>query len=238
MWWDTSVATALAFAGFLCILYAFVSLGLERWRRAPAAGGARERLGFLAVAVLLFAFAATTQLVGDKVATPSSQAAASSGQSTTSSSGAATADSDYFASHLSSFRPGPVLESERLRNELCLVRYYSSRPGQDPGANWWTTCKLNSTFKSVADVRKELALPVDWGKRNARVIARIPAGESVVFMRGPAARQCEPSGKPCYAGGGDQLLFRSEDFDRSWFVRYECSTAPEKAAIRFTACAG
>ena len=70
------------------------------------------------------------------------------------------------------------------------------------------------------------------------MIAQIPAGENVEFLDGEAAPQCEPDGKRCYGGGGVQFLFRSADFDRSWFVRYECSSAAEKAAIRFTACAG
>lgn len=210
----------IAVAGFLCLLYWF--LGLFAKKRVGAAP--------LVSAVLLFGLAATTHLVDEKVDTGGKTAAANA---------PATASSDYFASQLPSFKPGATLQEVRIKGRpLCLVRYVPRRPGSDPGANWWTTCPFNHTLGSVAAVRTKLALPKAWGKRNERVVARIPVGETVTYLRGRAAKQCEPSGGKCYDGGGVQLLFRGQDFERSWFVRYECTTGAESAPARFTPCAG
>ena len=122
------------------------------------------------------------------------------------------------------------------------MRYYdraeARRHGGDPGANWWTTCKVNRALRSIADVRRVLALKHAWGARNGRVFARVPAGERVTRLRGVAARQCEAHGGHCYRGGGTQLLFESDDFQRTWFVRRECAKGPEDAPARFVACAG
>jgi hypothetical protein len=57
-------------------------------------------------------------------------------------------------------------------------------------------------------------------------------------MRGRAAKQCEPGGGECYPGGGVQLLFDPDDFDREWFVRVECARGGEREPAAFEACAG
>lgn len=139
---------------------------------------------------------------------------------------------------LPNFRGAPKIHSGPLAKALCLVRYYTRRPGADPGANWWTTCKVNQAMRTVVDVRKQLALPLAWGARNGRVFATIPAGASVVYVEGVAAKQCEPSGDPCYPGGSRQLLFVDRDFQRSWFTKYECEVKSERTSNAFEACAG
>ena len=62
----------------------------------------------------------------------------------------------------------------------------------------------------------------DWGGRDAGVVAVVPAGEQVTYLRGRAARRCEQDGDPC----------------REWYVRYECTSGTETAPARFEACTG
>ncbi len=149
--------------------------------------------------------------------------------------------SDYFADAMSSFEGPATLHAGPLAKPLCLVRYFDRRrarsKGGDPGANWWTTCEYSeSTLGSVVLVRKKLALPKAWGARDARVMATIPAGASITYLSGTAARQCE-SGSRCYEGGGEQLLFHDRDVNRKWFGSTECDAAAESAPTsRFMSC--
>jgi hypothetical protein len=77
-----------------------------------------------------------------------------------------------------------------------------------------------------------LALPRDWGLRDARVFATIPAGATITYLSGVAARQCEPDHTRCYKGRGEQLLFRDGDFHRTWFTHTECTVdAPAREAL-------
>jgi len=149
--------------------------------------------------------------------------------------------SDYFAGAMSSFEGPATLHSGPLAEPLCLVRYFDRRRaksrGGDPGAPWWTTCKYDeSMLTSVALVRKKLALPKAWGARDARVTATIPAGASITYLSGTAAKQCEQE-TLCYEGGGVQLLFHDRDVNRKWFGPTECDSAPESATTwRFERC--
>jgi hypothetical protein len=150
---------------------------------------------------------------------------------------------DYFASHLASFRGQPRLTRIRLQKSMCLVRYYdradARKNGGDPNATWWTTCKANHRLRTIAAVRRVLALPHDWGARDGRVFARIPAGARVTYLRGLAARQCESHNGQCYKGGGTQLLFVPDDFQRAWFTRRECARGHnENAPTPFVKCTG
>ena len=155
----------------------------------------------------------------------------------------ATPVASYFASNLAAFR-GPRLVKAHLKKSLCLVRYFdrarARSHGGDPNANWWTTCKANHGLRTIAAVRRALALPHEWGARDGRVFARVPAGARITYLRGIAARQCEPHRGQCYRGGGTQLLFVPDDFQRTWFTRRECARGPknETAPAKFVTCTG
>jgi hypothetical protein len=148
--------------------------------------------------------------------------------------------SDYFAGKMASFKGAATLHSGPLPAPLCLVRYFDQQrteaKGGDPGANWWTTCQYNKALRSVALVRAKLALPKAWGERDARVTATIPAGTSITYLSGPAAKQCESVGHRCYEGGGVQVLFHDRDVNRTWFSSTECDNGPESAPTKFAVC--
>jgi hypothetical protein len=155
----------------------------------------------------------------------------------------APASAGYFVGHLASFRAPATLHAGVADEPLCLVRYYDRAQARrdrhgDPGANWWTTCRFDATLDTVDEVRTRLALPRRWGDRDARVVAEVPAGTQIAYLSGRAAKQCEPSGRRCYAGGGMQVLFRDRDFERDWFVRRECVRAAEGARPHFAVCSG
>jgi hypothetical protein len=200
----------------------------------------------LLAAVLLLLLGAAIATIDRTVPPWGAHASATEGggsrTNTTTSPTASASDRDYFASNMAKFRGSATLRSGPLRRPLCLIRYYDrarmrKRSG-DPGANWWTTCQYSGTLTSVAEVRQRLALPHEWGARNGRVIAKIPAGSRVTYLAGTARRQCEPHGARCYGGGGRQILFRDADFKRAWFTLYECSEAPEPSPEHFVPCAG
>lgn len=149
----------------------------------------------------------------------------------------------YFVGQLASFRAPARLHAGVGDQPLCLVRYYDRTRARrdrrgDPGANWWTTCRFDATLDTVDEVRLRLALPRSWGGRDARVVAEVPAGTQIAYLSGRAAKQCEPSGRRCYHGGGMQVLFRDRDFERDWFVRRECARAAEGARPHFVVCSG
>jgi hypothetical protein len=217
---EALVIACLVAAG-LCFVYLVV---LPGWRDAKPGAP-------LAVAVLLLLVGAATAAVDDKVAAPDAAPA--------SPPAPAAAQSDWPLADLAAFRGAPRLHSGPLRHPLCLVRYFARRrAGDDPGATWWTTCAANRALKTVAMVRRRLALLHAWGPRNARVFARIPAGASVVYLEGKASQQCAIAVHRCYRGGGLQLLFRDADFDRGWFTQVECASKPERAPHSFVACRG
>lgn len=200
----------------------------------PSESGARQARAvagvgpFLVAAFAFVSLAAGAALVDDKVgdarAAPNTAPAAE--------------DSSWPLAHLDAFRGNPSLHAGRLSRPLCLVRYYGRRVERDPGATWWTTCDENRRLPTISAVRRRLALPRAWGRRDARIFARIPAGETVVYLRGRAAPQCEPGGSACFPGGGVQLLFRDDDFHRAWFQKFECTRAAERVPARFVPCAG
>ncbi|MDQ5808493.1 MAG: hypothetical protein M3320_07430, partial [Actinomycetota bacterium] len=190
----------------------------------PRGRSPEERTAAFVVALLLVILAATTAAIDEKVADKGGGA-----ESADRAPPAASADTSWPIQHLDAFRAHPEVVSGPVTRQHCLVRYYKRGREGGPGANWWTTCEQNSVFATLDDVRRELALPHDWGPYDARVVARIPVGEDVVFVRGRAARQCENDGKPCYEGGGTQLLFREADFDDDWFVRFDCAPRDQRS---------
>jgi hypothetical protein len=78
-----------------------------------------------------------------------------------------------------------------------------------------------------------------WGCRTSAAPRRFTPGPwRKPYVEGVAAKQCEPSGDPCYPGGSRQLLFVDRDFQRSWFTKYECEVKSERTSNAFEACAG
>lgn len=222
-------------AAIVCWTGAACCIGYAFWRAGTAAPqGDTDRIAALAVALLLFLLGSAVAVIDAKVADASAQAPAKK------QAPPAAAQPDWMTRELGNFRRHPRLLSGPLQKQLCLVRYYERRPGKRPGANWWTTCSYHRKLDDLPEVREKLALLVDWGSYDTRVTARIPKGEEVVFLRGRAAKQCEPAGAPCYAGGGTQLLFEDREFDRGWFVAHRCvppgHTAPRTRA--YAPCAG
>jgi lysozyme family protein len=149
---------------------------------------------------------------------------------------------DYFAANLAAFRGPGTLHAGVGAHPLCLVRYYdrarARTRGDDPGATWWTSCRYAERLRSIAEVRRRLALPRAWGARDALVVAEVPAGTRIAYLSGRAAPLCEPDRSTCYAGGGAQLLFVDRSFERTWFVRRECARRPASARASFGLCAG
>jgi hypothetical protein len=235
---------SVALGAFALAVACFAFAGVLALR---AKGASSRGAAFALVAgLLLVTLAAAAAAIDAKVA-PGDQRSARAGTQDASGDERGGADAgdgaeaDYFASRMGAFRGRATLRSAPLRKRLCLVRYYeraTARANGDPGANWWTTCPYDKGLETIAEVRERLALPHAWGKRDARVIAEVPADERVTFLRGRAAPQCEPTGDQCYDGGGVQLLFDPEDFESDWFVRYECAQRSERARNPFEPCTG
>lgn len=195
----------------------------------------RAQVSWLIAAFAFLTLAAAVAAVDAKVAAAAPSAAPDSEPASTTTSGPAPS---WPLAELANFEGEATLHADPVAAPgLCLVRYFPRSRVADPGATWWTTCEENRTLRTVAQVRQRLALPREWGTRDARVIANIPAGETIVYLRGRASRQCEPSGAPCYAGGGEQLLFREADFDRSWVEDPQCNaTGGERARAKWGPC--
>lgn len=239
---------------YICLVLASVLLAavallmfVDRWHRPTDARQikqmpqvARRRshvaLGMLATGLTALTLAVISGGIDAKVADPSLPDAETQAQP---SLAPAAQPTDAFASELSNFSGDAVLR-DRVRVPLCLVRYYSRVDAhgdpQEPGANWWTTCHQNESFRTFASLRERLALLKSWGPRDARVTARIPAGTPVLHLIGRANRQCEKNGGGCLDGGGRQILFRDADFRRAWFVTTECAQGRGTGALRFKRC--
>lgn len=121
-----------------------------------------------------------------------------------------------FEDDLINFKPGYQLMSGPLKEDLTLVSYHSNVPlGQGRTAKWWTTPQQGNAMGTVEQVHQSLALPPEWGAREAVTVIRIPKGTDITAYVGEAAPQIGSAGD-LFAGGGRQ--FRFKDFDTAWIV--------------------
>jgi hypothetical protein len=123
-----------------------------------------------------------------------------------------------FADDLVNFNPGAQRFTGTLEEDLILVQYHASDVSLGAGrsAKWWTTTEQANQFSTGEALQHGLALPPDWGARDAVSVARIPKGTQVDFHQGTARRQIGKNGIE-YGGGGIQ--FRFSDFDPSWIIQ-------------------
>ena len=97
--------------------------------------------------------------------------------------------------------------------------------GQGRSAIWWTTTDQANIFTEIEDVQRGLALPPEWGPRNAASVAKIPNGAEVEAFVGEAAPKPSES-MGVLPGKAKQMRFR--DFDKKWIVEMrEIPDAPK-----------
>ena len=103
------------------------------------------------------------------------------------------------------------------------MQYHPDRAlGDRRTAKWWTTTAEANQISSVAELRKRLALPPEWGDRSAVSVARIPKGTEIEYYVGTAKEQISRVDGAVFPGGGTQYRFR--DFDPAWIT--ETRTLP------------
>ncbi|HCU65778.1 MAG TPA: hypothetical protein DF774_08465 [Rheinheimera sp.] len=124
--------------------------------------------------------------------------------------------SSTFRDDLVNFNSGYQHFSGKAESDMFLVQFHRSdrELGKGRSAAWWTTPDQANVFKSIDDVRQNLALPPNWGPRDAVSIAKIPKGAEVEYYLGTAARQ--KGGSATYEGNG--LQFRFKNFDPTWII--------------------
>jgi hypothetical protein len=132
-------------------------------------------------------------------------------------------------SELSAFKGASHGGFKPLRKPLCLVQYFDSQAviGVDRSYKWWTTCAQNAKFRTVDDVRNSLALPPDWGPRDARAVACVPSGATIPALRGRAGAQLSRVTGGTYPGGGTQ--YRVLRFDTRW-IAIRSAVVPARAS--------
>jgi hypothetical protein len=118
-----------------------------------------------------------------------------------------------FDDDLVNFMPGAKLKEGVLDADLKLISYHADTPlGAGRSAKWWTTPDAGNSFFTTNEMRQVLALPVEWGPRDAVSHLTIPKGETIKAYVGKAAKQ-EENGV-VYRGGGPQ--FRLKYYDPTW----------------------
>ncbi len=134
-------------------------------------------------------------------------------------SGPASSRIDYsrgFERDLSNFRPGHQLISGRLKDDLVLVSYHADVPlGQNRTAKWWTTTDQANAMPTIEDIHQRLALPPEWGTREAVSVIRIPKGSEITAYKGLASEQLGQTGQ---LFGGNGVQYRFKDFDPDWII--------------------
>jgi len=215
-----SVVIVCPVAAGACFLYAF----LERRSAARTPGRRAESTSRYQIAVLVIALgfalvAAATATVGEKVGSKHA------GRPVRGSA----LDYRVGASDLANFT-GPIAVGYRpTATPRCLVNYFDgSQPLGSRSYKYWTSCDENAKFKTITDVQNGLALLPDWGPRNARVIACVPAGASLPYLRGQAApKWSEEAGRQYY---GRDLQFRVLSFNKDWIVQRQ-AVAPTPSSL-------
>jgi hypothetical protein len=214
-----NTAVYVCFVGAL-LLFVYALLRARGDRTGPA-----ERIAVLVLATLLLILGTAAAAIEEKVAGKGHQAEVKP------SSPDAITKGD-----LEAFRPGTKIYSGPAK-DLCFAQYYDgSRPlGQARSMKWWTSCTEAKAFRTIEQVRKELALPSAWGPRSRRVFARVPENVTVTYIRGRAARQCAGVPRECREGGG--LQFRVLGMQERWLQRPHCpEPAREDVSVRWTRC--
>ena len=121
-----------------------------------------------------------------------------------------------FERDLENFEPGATLHEGPLVQDMTLVQYHRADTalGDGRSASWWTTTDSANNLSTVDAMREALALPPDWGPRDAVSVARIPAGTDVTYYEGTAVEQVSKQTGEVYKGGG--LQYRFKNFDPAW----------------------
>jgi hypothetical protein len=221
------VVIACVVGAFLCGAVIVTALTLAWMRRGPVL----PRGGFVAaagVAAALLGLAGAFAAVDAKVS-DGDRAAASPSQATP-ATGWALERGD-----LTSFGPHAELHAGATQDALCLMQFYNKDPTASRSSRWWTSCDFGEQLHTVAEIRERLALPRSWGPRDARVIAHVPAGAEIDYVKGVAAPQCpQPEGR-CYSGGGVQ--YRVLGIDAAWLDVPQClTTSNETAPLAYAQC--
>lgn len=200
------------------------------FRAARSDAPPRRSPGVIALpaAVVFVALAGATALLDDKVGEPSAHEDPSPGLIEGSAS-------DIDRRDLAGFREDATVHAGAVEKPLCLMSFFNSNPGAERSSRWWTSCGYGKRLKTIAEVRERLALPAEWGKRDARVIARVPAGAQIAYLRGVAAAQCEMNEPRCYHGGGVQ--YRVIGLEGRWLGEKQClKTRGEHRRLHYGPC--
>jgi len=121
-----------------------------------------------------------------------------------------------FERDLSNFKPGHQLINGPIDNDLVLVSYHTDVPlGQNRSAKWWTTNEQANVMPTIDDVHQGLALPREWGSRDAVTVVRIPKGTDITAYKGQASPQLSKTGQ---LFNGDAVQYRFKNFDPSWII--------------------
>ena len=124
-----------------------------------------------------------------------------------------------FDADLRNFEPDATLHDGPLTQDMTLVQYHRADAalGDGRSASWWTTADQANGLSTEEHVRNALALPPDWGPRDAVSIAHIPIGTDVTYYEGTAVEQVSTQTGQVYDGGG--LQYRFKNFDPSWITQ-------------------
>jgi hypothetical protein len=213
-----AVVTVCLVAALACVAYAgFAALRTIR----PDRRAAVWLLGYAATLILI---AGAVAVVHEKVSPAEPDLVASAAAASSSSAAPAPAATEEARDQtelaypldvaaVEDFEAGETLASGATAEPMCLANFHARAVALGAGRSyaWWTRCDSATDLKTVANVRKALALPPAWGARDEVAVACVPAGVALTYVRGQAATQ----GK-AYPGGGLQL--RVLNFDTDWIV--------------------
>lgn len=70
-------------------------------------------------------------------------------------------------------------------------------------------------MSTIDDVHQGLALPPEWGSRDAVTVIKIPKGTDITAYKGLASPQLGKTGE---LFNGNAVQYRFKDFDPSWIL--------------------
>ena len=121
-----------------------------------------------------------------------------------------------FERDLSNFKLGYELLDSPLDDDLILVSYHGDVPlGEGRSAKWWTSTDQANAMTTIDDVHQGLALPYEWGARDAVSVIKILKGTNITAYKGRASPQLGKTGE---LFEGDAIQYRFKEFDPNWVI--------------------
>ena len=126
--------------------------------------------------------------------------------------------SKKFTNDLKDFVKGTSkLHHGALKDDLYILHLFDkNKPLDQRSMKWWTQLDHVKDTKNLDKVLDKLALPPEFGDRNAFYIAKVPKGTEATFISGRAKEQFSKKIWKMFDGRGFQIRFR--DFDQNWII--------------------